>query len=396
MIRFNYQLVCTSHPGRVRSKNEDNFYFSGAYQKSAGSAVPVHLNEEKGQASIKFIAVFDGMGGEEAGDIASLLAAGELKKQVLKHELSLNEKLCSFSETEPEFEQEIKYFIQETCQKMNQTVCAEMARRGHVQMGSTVTLLIVAAKRAWLCNLGDSPAYLYRNKQLHLLSVEHTERNLYPAAKFPKKKFALTQFLGVPEERFTIIPHVIRIDLCANDCFLLCSDGLSDMVENEKITEVLSSENSLDQKAKLLEDLALAAGGRDNITILLMQITGFNLHGSYPLKKERSSKRPIFGKINLKFCISLSLLILSLFCLVLILKKGSLAREVEPAKKKQIIHTQNIDLQEEDVDTQTWESLEQSETVINTDSSLDDEAISETTYLPTYVDAFFHEGIDIK
>ena len=146
-------------------------------------------------------------------------------------------------------------------------------------MGSTVTLLKYDHAHVRFYNLGDSKAFLYRKGTLRQVTEDHTEQASY--LRLQKKlgiksvayqENALTQYLGIESEEFVIEPSVSsEIKMMEKDIFLLCTDGLTDMVQKEKIAAVLSENTTLEEKGRSLEKLAMDAGGRDNITILLLE-----------------------------------------------------------------------------------------------------------------------------
>lgn len=142
-------------------------------------------------------------------------------------------------------------------------------------------VLSVQAGFAQIANVGDSRAYLYRDGELEQLSIDHTERGSLQRLRkefgltqedgMPEMKDVLTQHLGVSEEDFLLEPYISGMSsLYAGDIYLLCSDGLSGMVTDSIIQEVLESSCNTMQKAQQLREIALKAGGRDNITLLLL------------------------------------------------------------------------------------------------------------------------------
>ena len=247
-----------THTGRVRSNNEDNFYLQGRYRED------VEQGEDEAvcrAADRRFLAaVADGMGGEEQGEKASLMAVRALKP-------------CSFGE--------ISSQAAAAVDEANREICEEIENQGGRRMGSTLVSLYMDEGKAVCCNVGDSRAYLLREGKLSQLSVDHNKAGrmvelgvLTPeqAARHPSRH-ELTQHLGIFADEMVIEPAVSQtVELEDGDLFLLCSDGLTDMVSMEDMKAVLSGGVSPQEMAKELVRLALAGGGRDNVTVIVLQI----------------------------------------------------------------------------------------------------------------------------
>ena len=261
---LKYEAYALTDIGNVRTNNEDNFFCNGIYKKDV--SMPVYIFDEKGDAGkLSVFAVFDGMGGADCGETASLTAAENLEKYF--EEITAKERIFSGEEA-------ILY--------MNAALCIEMEKK-QANMGSTAVVLSIQAGFAQVANVGDSRAYLYRSSSLEQLSIDHTERGSLQRMRkelglmqeeedsIPEMKDVLTQHLGVSEEDFLLEPYISGMSsLYAGDIYLLCSDGLSGMVSDKNIQEVLGSPCNIMQKAQQLREMALKAGGRDNITLLLL------------------------------------------------------------------------------------------------------------------------------
>ena len=205
-------------------------------------------------------AVADGMGGEEQGERASLMAVKALKP-------------CTF--------EEIKAEAVSAIDKANREICEEIEGRGGRRMGSTLVSLYMDEGKAVCCNVGDSRAYLLREGRLSQLSVDHNKAGrmvelgvLTPeqAARHPSRH-ELTQHLGIFADEMVIEPAMSQpVELADGDLFLLCSDGLTDMVSPKELKAVLSGRSTSREMAEKLVELALAGGGRDNVTVIVLQI----------------------------------------------------------------------------------------------------------------------------
>lgn len=247
-----------SDVGVVRHNNEDNFYLNGLFRED--------ISEDHIEYSICYekkdflAAVFDGMGGEENGELASLEAARILSKY-----------------QKDNFVQIRSSYITEA----NESVCSKMSEMDNRRMGSTLAIVKIQKGKLSFCNVGDSPIYIFRNNNLQQLSINHNEaQSLFDMGliskkelRTSKKKNRLTQHLGIFEEEMIIEPYFQEdIPLREDDYILLCSDGLTDMVEEEEIETILMDAGNVHQMADLLVNTALENGGRDNVTLLLLHV----------------------------------------------------------------------------------------------------------------------------
>lgn len=247
-----------SHPGFVREKNEDNFLFFDATLERLTE--PTRLNGETLLDHPVIFGVFDGMGGISAGEIASQIAASTSKSI-----FSLT------SRNDANFED----LLLEICIKSNEAICAEMKSAVKKRMGSTASILCFLQDGFVLCNIGDSPIFILRNSRLVEISKEHTEKENYEkvyGASNGHKKYKLTQHLGIFPEEMIIEPNIIPGQTKGNDRFLICSDGLTDMVSKKEIEAILCEGLSPAETANRLQQAALNYGGKDNITIICIDI----------------------------------------------------------------------------------------------------------------------------
>lgn len=241
-----------SDVGRIREKNEDNFIFHGIYNEK--SERHMEYREKLCLTEPVLYGIFDGMGGEAYGEEASRLMAMVCQRYHL-HPGHLPEDARAL------------------CQIGNELVAREEELCG-LSMGSTASMLIFYEK-VLSCNVGDSPIFLYRDGILRPIYEEQTEKKLYEQMRLieilnKKKKYRLLQHIGLQGEGMQILPYMEEIEVKDQDVFLICSDGLTDMVNEEDVEEVLSSFD--EDSARRLVDLALVNGGHDNVTVLLIRV----------------------------------------------------------------------------------------------------------------------------
>ncbi len=191
-------------------------------------------------------AVADGMGGHQAGELASETAILEL--------ISLADGMTS--------EQSANSVLERVNQKVFEAMFSPRGRSG---MGCTVAGVSFRAGALIVFNLGDSRVYLLRGSQLQQCSVDHVLGSGRPSLP---RSHTLTQSLGGLARRMPIKPHVHHIRVEDGDGIVLCSDGLTDMLQDDEIAEVLARRP--EHPARALVDAALDAGGRDNVTVIVV------------------------------------------------------------------------------------------------------------------------------
>lgn len=231
--------VCSvTHRGLHQLRNEDTVVL-GDWASSVEAGVPLRatLNSDDGPM---LIAVCDGIGGHAAGDVASALAAARLR--TYRH----------------------AFGTAGGARQVLTAIGAELYERGGVDpalrgMGTTATVLSVAGGTALVTNIGDSPAYEFADGVLTELTI--SDEMVRPDGSVAGS--VLTQSLGPNGGDIDV--HVRSVDLVGERVFLLCSDGLSDFVSLGVMAELLGASPLLAVPALL--GAALAAGGRDNISI---------------------------------------------------------------------------------------------------------------------------------
>ena len=258
---YMIEIYCAAgtNVGKVRENNEDNFYVNGYYKKVTATLSEQH--KDKNRRKQHLLAVCDGMGGEELGEVAAMIAA---------------KTLVQYQETD------IRSTITDYIQEANKLICNEIIKNDGVRIGTTLALLYITAGKAIAYNIGDSRVYLFRNDELMQLSQDHTQVQRLinmgllekDAAANHKDRHKLTQHLGIFPDELILEPHVSQeIDLEQNDIFLLCSDGLTDMVSEDDIADILSNKREKTEfLAEMLISKALENGGKDNVTVVLLKV----------------------------------------------------------------------------------------------------------------------------
>jgi serine/threonine protein phosphatase PrpC len=235
------QIAASTNTGRVRGANQDSF----GYRVEDG-----------------LFLVADGMGGAAGGDVASRLAvdaalealhdagaAGNLQEALEKAFAVSNKAVYSSAERDPKLH----------------------------GMGTTLVLLALAAERAWIAHVGDSRCYLFRDGKLERSTKDHSlvdeqvrlgQLTQEEADRSPFRN-VITRAIGTQPSVTAEIDDVVT---ASGDIFLLCTDGLTRELSDERIAEILRGSSDLEASCHSLVDAANAAGGHDNITCLLVRI----------------------------------------------------------------------------------------------------------------------------
>ena len=242
MAKISY--FYTSNVGKCRKANQDNFYCNGAFMPSTNRGTDGVISGKVKSGNMPVFAIFDGMGGEECGEMAAFLASKEMSQ---------------FS-----FGEDMGADLQTFCKQANQSICQYTKENMVTSMGTTAAILRFTDTQAGMCNVGDSKIFLFSDGELVQLSYDHV------GISVGGRKPPLTQNLGIEETEMIIEPYVALGNYAPGNLFLLCSDGLTDMVTTQRIAEILK--NKPKKAAEMLLQEALDNGGRDNVSFILIQI----------------------------------------------------------------------------------------------------------------------------
>jgi protein phosphatase len=265
-------LAARSHVGKVRPNNEDHFLvvrFHRALQTLLTN-LPEGLLPERAEEGGYGMVVADGMGGMAAGEVASQLAIRTLI------DLALATPDWVLKKGTPEIER-VMQRMAERYRRVDEALSEEaQADPGLSGMGTTMTLACSIGSDLVLAHVGDSRAYLMRDGELHLLTRDHTlvqelvDRGVVRPEDASTHPFrhVLTRYLGGGKGNI-VTEEVQRISVADADQLLLCTDGLTDMVDATSIRAILQSSASSDDACQALVDLALQKGGKDNVTVVL-------------------------------------------------------------------------------------------------------------------------------
>lgn len=249
------EMVARSDPGMIRSHNEDAVF------ADAGLGVSI---------------LADGMGGYNAGEVASGMATTRLAEDIARVIVSEAERKRSLSDP-----LEVEHHIFNEIAAANSAIFnASQSCSQYTGMGTTLVMAWFYNNRISVAHVGDSRLYRLRGKQFEQLTRDHSllqeqlDNGIITAeqARYAENRNLVTRALGVDPE---VEVEVKDYDVRQGDIFLLCSDGLNDMIEDDEIGLALETLGSnLPLAAEHLVHMANDNGGRDNVSVILVKVLG--------------------------------------------------------------------------------------------------------------------------
>ena len=233
--------------GRVREHNEDNLL-----------ADPEH----------GLFVVADGMGGQQAGALASKIVVSVLPSMI---EARLKKLIRPRTRS-------IRYWLRQEILNLSQRLQQESNTKiGFKGMGATIVAALIRGDRAHIAHMGDSRAYLLRHGQLNQLTQDHSivaillrDGEITPEqAQTHPAKGQLSRYVGMEGDTYADVQTITLVD---NDRLLLCTDGLTGMVSDGQITGILQANPDPQAACQGLVDAANQAGGKDNITVVIISV----------------------------------------------------------------------------------------------------------------------------
>ncbi len=254
-LNLDYHVGRRTHVGKTRECNEDSLCCLTLSQVQQGVSQPVGL-----------FAVADGLGGHAKGDLASSLTIQTIVQKVISELATLH------NLTKAEYTSWLKRIVEAA----NQAVYESRQKAGS-DMGSTLVCALLLGNQAYLAHLGDSRIYLLRDRSIQQLTTDHslvqqlvTNGQISPdeARIHPQRNVILRSLGEKPEVEVDIFTQ----DLLPGDRLLLCSDGLTGMVDDKKIQVITQESQSPQVACDYLVDIANLAGGEDNISIIVVEV----------------------------------------------------------------------------------------------------------------------------
>lgn len=216
----------------------------------------------------KVYLVADGVGGGNAGEIASRTAVNEIANYIVDNPIEQATNKYA-----------IVNYLQDCLDKTNEKIFG-MARKYEENRGMATTVAILYANhgKAYIANIGDSRVYLYREGKMVQLTEDHTYVNTLlkagviseEQAAVDKRKNVITKALGAED---TVEPDFFQVDIAEGDIFIVCTDGLYNEVDNEMMIEILEKDISMSDVCAEMVCAANSRGGHDNITVISLKVT---------------------------------------------------------------------------------------------------------------------------
>ncbi|MEK6299616.1 MAG: Stp1/IreP family PP2C-type Ser/Thr phosphatase [Acidobacteriota bacterium] len=280
MDHIQVSVFARTDVGMHRSGNEDSFLVADLTTGNVGLGpdISAHQVGERGSLMI----VSDGMGGAAAGEVASEMAVATI---------------CDSLMSEPP-QVEIADRLRAATETANQRIWDHSQENLELSgMGATVTAALVQGTSAYIAQVGDSRAYLVRDGRIKQLTKDQSLAqmlfdsgavNLEQMAAVPQN--VIMQALGTQPE---VKVAMSALQLFRNDCLILCSDGLSNKVSPDELSETVQSAPDLTEACRLLIEKANERGGEDNITVVIARFDGEALHAAGDDKSITASFSPI-------------------------------------------------------------------------------------------------------
>jgi protein phosphatase len=240
-----FRCAGLSHIGKVRQENEDTFI----------------MDSELG-----LFLVSDGMGGHRGGEIASKIVIEDLPVMI---EVRLDKLKVGSPVT-------IRSLFRKAIVEQSRQLHLEgTSETGYKDMGATLVAALLRNNRAYIANLGDSRIYRFRNRRLLQLTKDHSvvselldRGKIKPEeAENHESQGEITHYIGMEDKAG---PHIRSFQLKKGDRLLLCTDGLTDEIDDNAIADILAGKQDCTKACQALVDAANAAGGQDNITVIIV------------------------------------------------------------------------------------------------------------------------------
>jgi protein phosphatase len=246
---MHYKFCAKTDTGRARDNNEDSVAF-----------------DEEMQVAV----LADGMGGYNAGEVASGMATAFIKSELHRW----LEEAGSVARSK-----DVRRAMEICVESANASILhAAHSNSQYTGMGTTLVVGVFREDGLMLGHIGDSRCYRFRAGVLEQITRDHSllQEQLDAGLVTPEQaqtsniRNLVTRALGVEE---SVLLEVNEIPVQVGDVYLMCSDGLSDMVVDSSIAKILATETGLEHKAQMLIDAANANGGRDNISVLMTEVS---------------------------------------------------------------------------------------------------------------------------
>lgn len=260
--------VVYSDVGPSRELNEDNLFWQGHYRRRG--EIPYTLQDiANSDEQVQIYAISDGIGGMAQGELASMIAVSDLEALTYTLDIAKIEDSADI----------IAQYLREKANYLWKRNKAKESLADH--MGATISLLAIRNDRAYLANIGDSAVYQLSGNSLKQISRNDSHAAILRSLGYLTEeeeadhpfKHQLNNYLGKEYDQEHFAYFLVKdIPLAKGDIFLLCSDGISGVLTENEISEILKSDRSLKDKSNILVEKSLREGNQDNVSLILVEI----------------------------------------------------------------------------------------------------------------------------
>jgi len=249
VLAFQFSWGAASNIGKLREENEDAYVI---------------------EPDVGLFLVSDGMGGHRGGELASKIITQDLPPMI-------ENRLDKLRSQNPRL---IRSLLRKTITEQSKQLHMEGdSESGYKGMGATVVVVLFVDGRAYVANVGDSRIYRFRNRRLTQFTKDHSviakllEKGQITEAQVQshQDRGVITRYVGMEEKAR---PYVRSFLLKKRDRLLLCTDGLTDMVDDTKVAAILNTDSDCQTTCNKLIEAANSAGGVDNVTVVLVEWRG--------------------------------------------------------------------------------------------------------------------------
>ena len=282
--KWMIKAALRSGMGRVRHNNEDAYYFNGSFHSLDSMDIEA---KEKTYVLLEgsLFAVCDGIGGQNNGELASYNAVSSMSD--LQNQLR---------------GRDFNAVIQNWVKRTNISV-----RQASSEGGCTLALLYFQANALRIAHIGDSRIYRFHEGVLTQLTQDHSKVQMLVSAgvlspqeaRTHPQRHVITRYLGMNSDMVECEATIGRpLPIINRDKYIICSDGITDMLDELEIRDYLLSTSDIERCTEVLYQAALSAGGRDNTTIILIEIEGDSDSASLPLVSEDDDEPTVDDEEN--------------------------------------------------------------------------------------------------
>lgn len=271
-MKKKMECHCLSDAGKVREVNEDQFLFADLNKSMLIHQTSLSMDDHTrlmGESQGQLLVVADGMGGHAAGQQASRIAIDAMVRHVLN---TLPWFLRLQASREDDLAEDLKAAMERCQERIEAEAEANPQRR---KMGTTLTMAYIVWPRLYVVHAGDSRCYLRRQGKLAQITTDHTlaqqmvVKGVLQPEEAGKSQWSHVLWNCLGGGTHELRPEVRKATLQVGDTLLLCTDGLTNGVSDDRLAELLGQDSSAAEACRRLVAAANDAGGRDNVTVVV-------------------------------------------------------------------------------------------------------------------------------